>query len=93
VCAPIALFKLQLSFFIAAQARECEATIVVWTSIAWVGFFRLSEKMLRSGIVLAAKSELAQSGERAGMMRIACKDVLKERFGFVIVMRVESELA
>ena len=91
--AAIALLKLLLGFVLASQTGQGETAIIVRASIRGVGFFGAGEELLGGGIVLVAKSKLAEAGERTGMIGIAGEDALKERFGFVVMMGVECELA
>jgi len=91
--AAIALLQLLLRLFIAPQAREGQAAIVVRSSVGRVGFFGAGKKLLSGGIILVAKCKLAEAGERTGMIRIASEDSLKERFGLVVEMGVKSEFA
>jgi len=89
----IALLKLLLGFVLAPQAGQRETAIVARALIRGVGFFGAGEELFGEGIVLVAKSKLAETCERTGMIGIAGEDALKERFGFVVVMGFESELA
>ncbi len=91
--AAITLLKLMLGFFIAAQAGERETAIVVWTSVGGVGFFSVCKKLFGCGVILVTESKFTEAGERTGVVGVAGQDALEERFGFVIVMGVESDLA
>ena len=91
--AAIALLKLLLGFFITAQARQREAAIVVRARVGRVGFLSVGKKLLGCGVVLAAKSEFAEARECTGVVGIASENALEKRFGFVIMMSVESDLA
>jgi len=93
VRAAIALLKFMLGFFIAAKAGQRETAIVVGASVDGVGFFSVRKKLLGSRVILATESKFAEARERAGVIWIAGEDALEERFGLVIVMGVESDLA
>jgi hypothetical protein len=93
MCAAIALLKLTLGFFIAAQAGQRKTAIVVGTSVGRVGFFSVCKKLFGPKVILLAESKFAEASERTGVVGVARQDVLEERSGFVIVMGVESDLA